>query len=64
MPARRIDPEQGRREVNTGSALLVCAYEDQEKCQKYRLANALSLNELQAQEETLTKDRKILFYCA
>lgn len=64
MSARRIDPQQVYREVDFGNALPVCAYDDRQKCQKYRLPNSLLLNELQAQAETLTKDRKIVFYCA
>jgi hypothetical protein len=64
MPAQRIDPEQARAAVETGSALLVCAYDDEEKCQNYGLKNAISLTELQRQEAALSKDRKIFFYCA
>ena len=64
MSAQRIDPEETRRRVNSGDALLVCAYDELEKCQKYRLSNALSLNRLHDQEEQLAKDRKIIFYCA
>ena len=64
MSARRIDPQQVYREVDFSNALLVCAYDDRQKCEKYELPNSLSLNELQAQDATLTKDRKIVFYCA
>jgi hypothetical protein len=64
MPAQRIDPEEARREVSSGNALLVCAYDDEQKCQQYRLTDALSLAELQAQEAALPKDRKTFFYCA
>jgi hypothetical protein len=64
MPAQRIDPQQARREVSSGNALLVCAYDDQQKYQQYKLTNALSLSELKAQEAALPKDRKIFFYCA
>jgi hypothetical protein len=64
MAARRIESEEARREVGSGDALLVCAYDDEEKCQQYRLTNAISLAELKAQEAALPKDRKIFFYCA
>ena len=64
MPTQRIDPEQARPEVDSGNALLVCAYDDEEKCQRYRLTNALSFSEFQAQEAILPKARKIVFYCA
>ena len=62
--ARRIDAEPARNEVHSGRGLLVCAYEEEEKCQKYRLSDALSLSQLQAQEMALPKDREIIFYCA
>jgi rhodanese-related sulfurtransferase len=64
MSVQRIDPEQARREVVSGNALLVCAYDDQQKLQKYLLPNALSLPDFQAQEAAFPKDREIIFYCA
>jgi hypothetical protein len=62
--ARRLDAEPARNQVHSGRALLVCAYDQDEKCEKYRLAGGLSLSELQAQEATLPKDREMIFYCA
>ena len=62
MPARRIDVQQARRDMNAGKALLVCAYDEPEKSEKYRLTNALTLAEIQ--EANLAKDREIIFYCA
>jgi len=62
--ARRIDAERALDEVNSGRAILACAYDDTDKCEKYHLSGALSLNDLQAQERTLPKDRKLIFYCA
>lgn len=64
MPAQKIEPEEVRAEVSSGKALLVCAYVDQEKCRNYPLTNALSLTDFKAQEGSLPKDRKIVFYCA
>lgn len=64
MSAKRIDPEQARRDVSAGKALLVCAYDDPEKSQRYRLPEATSLAELKAQEAKLDKNREIIFYCA
>ena len=58
--ARRIDAEQARNDVNSGRAVLVCAYDDTDKCEKYHLSGALPLSDLQAQ----AKDREVIFYCA
>jgi hypothetical protein len=65
-PVERIAPEEAFEKVSTGEALLVCAYDDEEKCRKMRLDYALTLREL---EELLRKgevprDRKLIFYCA
>jgi len=64
MAAQRIDPAEARTQVGSGKALLVCAYDDEQKCQQYRLKNALSLSELKAQEGGLSRERRIFFYCA
>jgi hypothetical protein len=64
MPIRRIAPEDVRSEVGSGDALLICAYDDQDKCGKYHLTHAVALDELQVHLSTLPKDRKLIFYCA
>jgi hypothetical protein len=64
MAARRIDPGQARREIASGNALFVCAYDDEERWRKYRLPEALSLTELKVKEAALPKDQEIIFYCA
>lgn len=64
MEIERIDPGQAREDMTTRDALLVCAYESQEKCRKNQLDGALSLQELQALEDKLPRNREIIFYCA
>jgi hypothetical protein len=59
----RIGPEQAKRDMENG-ALLVCAYDSDEKFQNNRLTGALSLAELQARESALPRDQEIIFYCA
>ena len=63
MSAQRLDPGEARRDVDSGDALLVCAYDDEEKCQNYALPNALLLSELSAKEKTLPKDRDHFLLC-
>jgi rhodanese-related sulfurtransferase len=63
MAAKRIDPRQAHHDLASG-ALLVCAYDDEEKFQQNRLEGAVSLAEFQAQEDTVPKDQEIIFYCA
>ncbi|HXH84519.1 MAG TPA: ArsR family transcriptional regulator [Candidatus Tectomicrobia bacterium] len=59
----RIDPEQARREVAAG-ALLVCAYDDEQKCNRMRLEGSISLHELQHRTGALRRDQPLIFYCA
>jgi hypothetical protein len=59
-----ISPQEVRRKVTSGSALLVCAYDDEEKCKQLRLEGAIPLREFQSKLSALPKDQEIIFYCA
>lgn len=60
----RIPPEETRKKVLSGEAILVCAYEDEEKFRKTRLEGAISQQEFRNKIESLSKDQEIIFYCA
>ena len=60
----RISVEEARQRVQAGSALLVCAYDSDEKFQKMRLEGAFSLSEFRSRLSTFAKDQEIIFYCA
>jgi hypothetical protein len=60
----RISPEEVRRKVTSGSALLVCAYDDEEKCKMLHLEDAISLTEFQSKLSALPNVQEIIFYCA
>ncbi|MBM4276481.1 MAG: ArsR family transcriptional regulator [Deltaproteobacteria bacterium] len=60
----RISPEEAHQKLKAGEALLVCAYEDEEKFKKVRLEGAISLGEFKLRLDSLTKDQEIVFYCA
>lgn len=62
--AIRISPEETRQRVTSGSALLVCAYEDEEKCNRLLLEGAISLAAFKSALSGVPKDREIVFYCA
>jgi len=64
MDIERIDARQARAHVIYGDALLVCAYDNQDKFLKNHLDGALSLEDLQALEDQLPRNREIIFYCA
>jgi len=61
---KRVAVEEVRQKVKDGKALLVCAYEDEEKFKKVRLEGAISLNEFKLRGPSLTKNQEIVFYCA
>lgn len=60
----RISAEEARKRVQSGSALLVCAYDSDEKFQKMKLEGALSLSEFRSKLSALSKDQEVIFYCA
>ncbi len=60
----RVSPEETRRKVDSGTALLVCGYEDDEKFKLVHLEGAISLTEFKSRLSSLGKDQEIIFYCA
>ncbi len=59
----RISVEDARTRTKSGGALLVCAYDDEAKCNRMKLEGAISMTELRARTASLPKDREIIFYC-
>jgi len=60
----RISVEKAWEKIESGQALLVCAYEDPEKCALMRLNGAVNMNEFRLLRTSLPKDHEIIFYCA
>lgn len=63
MTAKRIDPEQAHQAVEAG-ALLVCAYDDDEKCRQNLLEGAIPLSQFLSLEPSLPRNQRVIFYCA
>ena len=59
----RIQVDQARQDVNSGQALLVCAYSSQYAYQQNNLQGSISLQEFQALATSLSKNQEIIFYC-
>lgn len=59
----RITPEETRQKMLMGQAILVCAYDSQEKFAKYHLDGAISLDQFKAQLPGMVKTQEIVFYC-
>jgi rhodanese-related sulfurtransferase len=60
----RISPEEVRKKVTSGTALLVCAYDDDKKFIQVHLDGAIPLSEFRSKLPCLDKDHEIIFYCA
>jgi rhodanese-related sulfurtransferase len=60
----RVTPREIVEKVNAGAALLVCAYDNEEKFKALRLEGAISLSEFKSRLHALPKDQEIIFYCA
>ncbi len=61
---QRINAQEVRRKVQSGEALLVCAYDDEEKFRSLHLEGAISFREFQSRLPSLSKGQEIVFYCA
>lgn len=63
-PTDRIDVADARHRAQAGQALLVCAYESEERCRRMKLEGSTTLTELRAALDTIPRDRELIFYCA
>ena len=61
---KRVGPEEVYQKLQSGTAILVCAYEDDAKFKKLQLQGAISLNEFKSKLPSLAKEQEIVFYCA
>lgn len=59
---KRVTPEEVRQKLESGTVLLVCAYDDENKFKQMRLQGAISLNEFKSELPSLAKDHEIIFY--
>ncbi len=64
MEPERISAPVVRDKLLNESAILVCAYDDDDKFKQFHLSGAISLNEFKARTNELKKDQQIFFYCA
>jgi hypothetical protein len=58
----RISPEEARAEVQSGNAILVCAYSDKQ-CEGKMLEGAITRRELEERLPSLSKDQELILYC-
>ena len=61
-PVALIEAHEAFEHVKNNSALLICAYESDEKFHKLHLDGAIALSEFQSLSATLKKDKELIFY--
>jgi hypothetical protein len=59
----RISVEEARSRAQAGTAILVCAYNDQ-KCEGKMLEGALTRREFEEKLLSLPEEQEIIIYCA
>lgn len=57
-----IEAHDALEHVKTNGALLICAYESDEKFHKLHLDGAIPLSEFQSLSDTMNKDKELIFY--
>lgn len=58
----RVSPATARGKVRSGSALLVCAYDSDEKYWRMRLEGSIALSTFRSVISGIPKDREIIFF--
>jgi len=62
--APRISVEEAHRKTNAGEALLICAYEDESRCEPIHLEGSITMSDLNQRLPRLPKEQQLIFYCA
>jgi len=60
----RIGSEETHDKLRASTAMLVCAYADDEKFKTMRLEGAISLSAYMSKRPALPIEQEIIFYCA
>ncbi len=60
----RISPEEVFKRVTSANALLVCAYESDERCARFAIEDSMPLSELKRRLPDIPKTQEIIFFCA
>lgn len=63
MP-QRVKPDEVRQRMKDNGAMLVCAYDDSEKCRKIGIAESIPYPDLKSKLDSIPKSREIVFFCA
>ncbi len=59
-----VSAQEAFTRARNGIALLVCAYESDDKFKHVHLEGAIALSEFRRQKAAISCDRELIFYCA
>ncbi len=60
----RISAPDAAKRVESGHALLICAYADDQKCRDADVSGSITYRQFEAQLPNLPKNRELIFFCA
>ena len=58
----RVSPQEAREKVQSGKALLVCAYDNDDKYRQMHLDGSITLSKFKSGIADIEKGREIIFY--
>ena len=58
----RVSPQEAREKVQSGNALLVCAYDNDDKYRQMHLDGSIALSKFKSGIADIEKGREIIFY--
>jgi len=64
MAAARITVKEAYEKGKSGRALLICAYDSEEKFERYHLGHSFSLHDFTHSLTEIPKTEELIFYCA
>ena len=60
----RVSVNDVRKKTHSGDAMLVCAYDDDTKCDHFHLEDSINLTQFKSESDHLDKSKEIFFFCA
>jgi hypothetical protein len=61
--ATLISAAEAHEHRRSGQALLVCAYDSDDKFRSYQLEGAIGLSDFKSRLDSINRDQEIIFYC-
>jgi hypothetical protein len=62
--ATRISALEAKRRTESDQALLVCGYDDEQKCRGFDIAGSITYKQFQTRLPSLPKSTELIFFCA